>query len=93
MIEGAAVLLAGLVIGYLAGRSRGRASAPPAPKAIEAMCSCNHPRGQHVDGKGACKAENTFWTPDNWNVFRPCACQLYDGPEPLPQFYAPEIQS
>jgi hypothetical protein len=57
------------------------------------MCSCNHPRGQHVDGKGACKAENPFWTPDNWNVFRPCACQLYDGPEPLPQFYAPEIQS
>ncbi len=93
MIEGAVILLAGLVVGYLAGRSRGRAAAQPAPKAVESICSCNHPRGQHVDGKGPCKAENTHWAYDSGTTaFRPCPCQLYDGPEPLPQYYAPEIQ-
>jgi hypothetical protein len=88
VIEGAAILLVGLVAGYLAGR---RSRRTPPPVTIEAICSCHHPRGQHVDGKGACQAK----TKDSVNgaqIFIPCPCQLYDGPEPLPQYYAPEIQ-
>ena len=87
MIEGAAILLVGLVAGYLAGRRNRRTAAP---KIIEAVCSCRHPRGQHVDGKGACQAKSKE-SANGVQMFVPCPCQLYDGPEPLPQFYAPEI--
>jgi hypothetical protein len=88
MIEGAAILLVGLVAGYLAGR---RNRSTPVPITSEAMCSCRHPRGQHLEGKGACQAK-TKESANGVQMFVPCACQLYDGPEPLPQFYAPEIQ-
>lgn len=88
MIEGAAILLFGLVAGYLAGR-RGRRT--PTPPAIEAVCSCRHPRGQHIDGKGACQVQ-TKNRLNGMQMLVPCSCQMYDGPEPLPQFYAPEIQ-
>lgn len=32
-------------------------------------------------------------TVNGTQMFVACTCQLYDGPEPLPLFYAPEIQS
>ncbi|ADB29147.1 hypothetical protein Kfla_0016 [Kribbella flavida DSM 17836] len=87
MIEGAAILLVGLVTGYLAGRRSRR----PEPLTGAAVCSCHHPRGQHLDGKGPCQADNKQ-SVNGVQVFLSCPCQLYDGPEPLPQFYAPEIQ-
>lgn len=88
MIEGAAILLVGLVAGYIAGRRNRRT---PAPNTTGAVCSCHHPRGQHLDGKGACQTKSKV-TVNGTQMFVPCSCQLYDGPEPLPQFYAPEIQ-
>ncbi|WBQ05486.1 hypothetical protein [Kribbella sp. CA-293567] len=88
MIEGAAILLAGLLAGYLAGR-RSRPTTPP--NTTGAVCSCQHSRGQHIDGKAACQATNKV-SANGVQMFVACSCQLYDGPEPLPQYYAPEIQ-
>ena len=86
MIEGAAILLAGVVLGWI-----GRGVRRGGSKSGQAICSCGDPRGKHIDGKGACQAEHKR-SSNGIQEFRPCGCQMYDGPEPLPGYYAPEIQ-
>ncbi|GAA1618238.1 hypothetical protein GCM10009789_85160 [Kribbella sancticallisti] len=47
----------------------------------------------HIDGKGACQAEEKHRDPlTGGQIFRRCKCQLYDGPEPLPEYYARELE-
>lgn len=96
MIEGAAILAAGLVVGWLHGRFGGRRKKDDTPKPVKAICSCRHARGQHVDGKGACQATHEV---DKYNALggwigiehKQCTCQIYDGPEPVNGYYVPEI--
>jgi hypothetical protein len=78
---------------YVAGTAREvqpAALAKHLPRAFP-ICSCGDPRGKHIDGKGACQAEHKQ-SSNGYQEFRPCGCQMYDGPEPLPGHYAPEIQ-
>lgn len=101
MIEGGVIALVFLVIGYVSGRARRRMT-PILEKQKVAKCACKHVRSMHVDGKGACTEieVTSYWEWDeakNADVLRhkeyPCACKIYDGPEPLPSYFAPEIQS
>jgi hypothetical protein len=96
MLEGAAILLAGIVIGVLGDRLLSRhgrrVQAGPVP-----VCGCEHSIAFHDSATGRCaamrKAANRwdeFGDPSGW-VEEPCTCRRYTGPEPLPQFYAPEI--
>lgn len=97
MIEGAIILLAGLVAGWLARGARREKS----PETVTAVCGCTHARSMHVDGTGKCMeiGVDSYWeyspkTDDQVMKHKeyPCSCQLYDGPEPLQGYYAPEIE-
>jgi hypothetical protein len=90
VIEGAAILLAGLIIGWL-GRGRAHKNDTDTLATRPGTCSCGHAKGVHLDGKGKCQANDTVTANKNRRGWA-CPCQMYDGPEPLPAYYAPEIQ-
>ena len=54
-------------------------------KSGQAVCrSCKHGVGYHKDRTGHCHKPV--------GIMRdPCDCRHYDGPTPLPEYYAPEI--
>jgi hypothetical protein len=90
MIVGAAIFALGALGGrFLPVRRRG-------PKAIQPECGCEHHRSFHEGGTGKChylegKAIRfTGGDPTAWEKVA-CGCQKYTGPEPLPEYYAPEI--
>ena len=81
MLDGAAILAAGVVLGrFLPARRRGhRLRKDKGP-----VCGCTHHVSFHAGGSGRCHKISSW---DNSG----CRCQKYTGPEPLPEFYAPEI--
>lgn len=83
MIEGAAILAVGLLVGWLGGRFGRRRNTGGAPGPVKPICTCGHARSYHLDGKGRCQK-----VPYDSQ----CKCQMYDGPQPLPEYFAPEIQ-
>lgn len=80
--------LAGLAWGW---RLRGqRKPGPPRP-----ICGCSHHLSIHK-GRGKCNAAVQVDNFSNYGTRRgkkwaSCACQHYVGPEPLPEYFAPEI--
>lgn len=90
MVEGALILLAGILIGRLLPTHR------KGPKPVEAVCGCTHHHSMHAPETGQCNAAveiskyNEFggWVGKD---YRPCACRRYSGPEPIPTLFAPEI--
>jgi hypothetical protein len=93
MFEGAAILLAGIVIGVILDRLLSRRRRP----VQAAVCGCEHSIAFHDRATGKCGGMrkvgnrwNEFGDPTGW-VEQPCTCRQYTGPEPLPQFYAQEI--
>lgn len=90
LLAGAAVFLAGMVTGR-AWPSRKRKPEPVGP-----VCGCSHHRSVHDPQAGQCHAGirslMRYDERDN-PVYAnlPCACRQYTGPEPLPEYYAPEI--
>ena len=96
MIEGALILLAGILVGRFAP-SRRRAPKPrPEPKPI---CECGHGFHDHDPASSAChgRAElKRYSIAEERKVFDkygPCTCRRYVGPEPLPTYVATEIAS
>lgn len=83
LLTGAGLLATGYGAGRI-GRSRRhpkpRKPTPP-PKPI---CGCGHNRSFHA--KGRCTGEVGKY-PYNYQ----CKCGEYVGPEPMPEYYAPEI--
>lgn len=87
MIEGAVIALISMAIGILVGRRK----RPPVPENV-ARCSCEHVRSMHVDGTGPCEMlVRVKGTSVKGSHYDKCKCHGYDGPEPIPGFYAPEI--
>lgn len=78
LIEGAAILLSGMAIGrwWPARRRKVKETGP--------VCGCKHHVSFHEQGSGPCHKISS------WDMSR-CSCRKYTGPEPLPEFYAPEI--
>jgi hypothetical protein len=77
LLEGAGILLSGM----LAGRfwpARRKGPRPPKP-----VCGCRHHASYHEAGTGPCHF--------NEHYAGYCRCRQYTGPQPLPEFYAPEI--
>jgi hypothetical protein len=89
MLEGAGILAAGIAAGRLWLRLARR---PSAPAPHQPVCGCGHHRSFHDPEAGRChstmKVRSTF-AQDGW--IQDCTCRAYTGPEPLPEFYAPEI--
>lgn len=93
MLEGALILLAGIVAGrWLPSRRKDAAGKPPRP-----LCGCTHHHSFHDPATGECHASvNVPTSYDSYGIARameqaPCACRQYSGPVPLPEVYAPEI--
>ena len=85
-----------LAVGMLIGRRMRRK--PPKPPAIK--CGCGHNYGAHENG-GRCMAgvkTANEWSLDkygdreasHWH-YPQCPCRAYDGPEPLPRSWTPEL--
>lgn len=99
LLEGAGILLSGM----LAGRFWPARRKHPKPKAApQPVCGCGHNLAHHEPGEGgsasACrmqvKGKITRW--NQWSEavgweMTPCSCRQYTGPQPLPEYYAPEI--
>jgi hypothetical protein len=89
-LEFAAVALIGVLIGrFLPDRRRG----PRPPKPVQPICGCEHHHSYHDPETGHCGHAgqvylgNGVWEPHG------CGCRQYSGPQPLPEFYAPEVTS
>lgn len=91
MIEGALIALGGTVLGFLLGRFRRAPKAAPKPGGP--ICGCSHHASYH-DGRKGCHAQVRLKGIDGWlGDTGPCECRAYTGPQPLPEYYAPEIPS
>ncbi len=92
MLEGAIILLAGILIGI---GVRSLPARRKAPKPVEAVCGCTHHHSMHDPETGECNAEVQVakYNRGQWIGYehKPCACRRYSGPEPMPTYYAPEI--
>jgi len=85
MVEGALILLAGMALGAVLERLRKRPRRPSGP-----TCACGHELAFHDPASGRCHAE--WWIHKNVrDHLVKCPCRRYVGPEPLPEFFAPEI--
>lgn len=93
MIEGALILLAGI----LAGRFLPTRHTKPKVRQTAPVCGCEHGRHDHDPATGACNAQIKTYKYDPvterevLHRYSPCTCRQYTGPEPLPEYYAPEI--
>jgi hypothetical protein len=97
MIEGAAILLIGVVIGAVLRSLPARRKAPKSDGPPEPVCGCGHHYSFHDGASGKCHGTvrqathfNSYGTEIAWKQV-PCTCRKYAGPEPMPTYYAPEI--
>lgn len=76
---------------YRLGRAAERRALPPAPKPLEAVCSCGHGYGKHPRDGEHCGGTTTVrrnWNTSDWPYDRyedqvlECGCTRYDGPDP-----------
>ncbi len=82
MLAGALIFAAGALAGrFLPARRRG-------PKPAEPFCGCEHHISYHDPKTAECHGDGNYI--GNGRYSR-CTCRRYSGPQPLPEFYAPEI--
>lgn len=97
LVEGALILIIGIVIGRLWGKDRKKNTGLKDPKPV---CGCKHHYSMHDAETGHCHGQvrgnplryDSFDDPTAWEMVQ-CPCRRYAGPEPLPTLYAPEIAS
>jgi hypothetical protein len=89
LLAGAAIFAAGIAVGRLRRSERRPRKG--------ARCGCGHDFAFHDIKTGECHvvtkkavAYDKWGTAREWAEDR-CACRRYSGPEPLPQYYAPEL--
>lgn len=77
--------------GWLAGRLGRRRLRSPVPE-----CGCGHHYSYHDPETGQChgtdrKTKYSSIGADLGYHEIPCTCRRYSGPQPLPEYFAPEI--
>lgn len=97
MIEGALILLAGLLVGrLLPGRRRRPKPLKPAPPP-KPVCGCSHGLHDHDPATNACNGKTKAY---RWNgtygrevldKYVSCTCKQYTGPSIYPEYIAREI--
>jgi hypothetical protein len=92
LLVGAAILLIGVVLGFVLGTFRRVLS--PSEQVPKAICSCKHGLGQHDEKQGTCHGQVKRkdmhdavgnYIGDQWVT---CTCRHYDGPQPIEQYLA-----
>lgn len=91
LVTGAALLGAGLLVGYWRGRRARRPAPEPKP-----VCGCEHHMALHDRETGVCNGAITveLWNRHNERAGRrqdPCPCRQYVGPEPITSVWAPPL--
>jgi hypothetical protein len=82
LLEGALILLAGILV----GRSLPARRVPKLPKPPDPICGCTHHYSYH-DPENGLKCNVGIFV--NGKPRGACACVRYTGPEPLPLYFAP----
>jgi hypothetical protein len=86
MLEGALILLAGILVGRFAPARRRK---PKPPKPAKPICGCGHHLAQHDRATDSCHA---LIPADKYDVSRmQCTCKQYTGIQPMPEYFAPEV--
>jgi hypothetical protein len=96
-IEVGVAVIVGVLLGrFLPNRRKG----PKPRKQPEPICGCDHHHSYHDPKTGECHGlvqgdpvrYNEYDRPMAWEQVQ-CSCKQYSGPQPLPEFYAPEVTS
>jgi hypothetical protein len=87
MLAGGGLAILGVVVGrFLPARRRHPKPSRPA----KPVCGCEHELSFHDPKTGECHSKMLI-PGYGWN--NDCTCRQYTGPEPLPEYYAPELPS
>jgi hypothetical protein len=85
MLTGGGLILLGAIFGrYLPGHRKGPGPAGP-------TCGCSHHHSFHDPKTGECHARKDLGYWNGEQHYTSCTCRQYSGPQPLPEYYAPEI--
>jgi hypothetical protein len=98
MIEGALILLVGIVIGVIVRSLPARRKTPMPLSPPKPFCGCSHHHSYHDPQTGRCNATvagqalrfDRWEAPIKWEMVQ-CPCLRYSGPEPMPTYIATEI--
>jgi hypothetical protein len=89
-LEFAAVALAGVLIGrFLPNRRKG----PKPAKPVEPLCGCEHHHSFHDPQTGRCSGQVQIGYWNSEYHYKTCTCRQYSGPQPMPEFFAPEVSA
>lgn len=86
MLIGGGLVVAGAILGRLPQRRK------KGKRLDGAVCACRHAKSYHEDGTGRCHQRvyvRSTWGEDGYH--EDCRCKQYTGPEPLPEYFAPEL--
>ena len=85
-IEVGVAVIIGILLGrFLPARRKG-------PKAVKPVCGCTHHHSYHDRQTGRCgHTERIYLGNGCYGQPDTCTCKQYSGPQPMPEFYAPEI--
>lgn len=87
MIVGASLFVTGWSVGVTTYGKKVSAHKPP-----KAICGCTHELSFHDPKAGECHAQEYIpATGSHYSYYERCTCRRYTGPEPLTEYYAPEI--
>jgi hypothetical protein len=92
-LEFAAVALIGVLIGrFLPNRRKG----PEPPGTVKPVCGCGHHHSYHDPETGICNHTKRLITYEDAYTTKygdslKCSCEQYSGPQPMPEFFAPEV--
>ncbi len=90
-LAGGGTALGGVLLGRFLPARRG-------PRPVEARCGCGHHHSFHDPATGQCHGTDRriLYSSGGADLgYRdvPCTCRQYTGPQPLPEYFAPEITS
>lgn len=92
LLTGACIAVACFAAGVTAGPYLHRQRAAPAPpKTVKPVCGCTHHYAFHDAETRKCAGSVNIAVYPYPVKTAPCPCRNYCGPEPLPEYYAPEI--
>jgi hypothetical protein len=81
-----------VIVGVLLGRFLPNRRKGPKPKTVKPECGCGHHHSYHDPKSGVCNG--VMKVPESGSrlsYHQQCTCRQYSGPQPLPEFYAPEV--
>ena len=86
LLEGALIAVGAFLAGQWLPRPYRRRRVKP-PKPVQPICGCKHNVSYHDPKTSECHGRVYCGE----GRYEDCTCKQYSGPQPIPEFYAPEI--